>query len=67
MAVNKCVRAAGPEMPWVLYRIAAEDPELFEISPEQKADLERRMSAHRSDPASAIHWDQVLKKLFQRT
>ncbi len=34
----------------------AQDAEVFPLSDEQKAELDRRLEAHRRDPESAIRW-----------
>ncbi len=44
--------------------IAAEAPERVELSQAQKAELHRRVAAHRADPSTAIPWEQVRSKLF---
>jgi len=44
--------------------IAAEAPETVDLSEAQKAELHRRLAAHRADPSSAIPWEQVRSKLF---
>ena len=44
--------------------IAAEAPDTVELSQAQKAELHRRVAAHRADPSSAIPWEQVRSKLF---
>ena len=35
----------------------------FELTPEQEAELARRIAEHDADPASAIPWDEVRRKL----
>ena len=44
--------------------IAAEAPNSVELSQTQKAELHRRVAAHRADPSTAIPWEQVRTKLF---
>jgi putative addiction module component (TIGR02574 family) len=44
--------------------IAAEAPNTVELAQAQKAELHRRVAAHRADPSSAVPWDQVRSKLF---
>ena len=44
--------------------IAAEAPDTVELSQAQKAELHRRVAAHRADPSTAIPWEQVRSKLF---
>lgn len=44
--------------------IAAEAPNSVELSQTQKAELHRRVAAHRADPSTAVPWGQVRTKLF---
>jgi len=45
--------------------IAAEaPPNTVELSQAQKAELHRRVAAHRADPSTAVPWEQVRSKLF---
>jgi putative addiction module component (TIGR02574 family) len=44
--------------------IANEASNSVELSQAQKAELHRRLAAHRADPSSAIPWEQVRSKLF---
>lgn len=37
----------------------------FRLSPEEGAELHRRLAAHRSDPSSSIPWEIVRDKLFK--
>ncbi len=46
--------------------IADESPDAFPLSEAQKAELYRRLNAHRTDPGTAIPWEQVRARLFQR-
>jgi len=46
--------------------IAEEASDTFSLSPEQKAELSRRLAAHKADPSSAVSWEHVRRKLFQR-
>ena len=43
---------------------AADAPETVELSQAQKAEVHRRLAAHRADPSTAIPWEQVRSKLF---
>lgn len=45
--------------------IAAE-PEGVPISDEMKAELDRRLAAHRAEPSTAIPWEQVKAELRRR-
>jgi putative addiction module component (TIGR02574 family) len=36
------------------------------LSPEQRAELNRRMEAHAANPESALTWDRVLEQLRER-
>jgi putative addiction module component (TIGR02574 family) len=44
--------------------IAAEAPDTVGLSQIQRAELHRRVSAHRADPSTAVPWEQVRSKLF---
>lgn len=44
----------------------AQDAEAFPLSDEQKAELDRRLEAHRHDPELAIPWTEVRRELFER-
>lgn len=44
--------------------IVAEAPATVGLSQAQKAELHRRVDAHRADPSSAVPWEQVRSKLF---
>jgi len=35
----------------------------FVLSPEQEAELDRRLADHLANPSSAIPWDEVRRKL----
>ena len=43
----------------------AEQEAEFDLTPEQRAELDRRMTEHVADPASAIPWDEVRRKLLR--
>lgn len=38
----------------------------FDLTPEQRAELDRRLAEHFADPTSAIPWDEVRRKLLRR-
>lgn len=38
----------------------------IEISPEQQAELDRRIAAHEKNPEDLLTWDQVLAALRER-
>jgi putative addiction module component (TIGR02574 family) len=40
-----------------LWDSVAEAPEVLEITEAQRAELDRRLEAHRADPDSSIPWD----------
>lgn len=44
--------------------IATEAPDSVALSHAQKAELQRRVAAHRADPSTAVPWEQVRAKLF---
>ena len=37
----------------------------FDLTPEQRAELDRRLAEHIADPALAIPWDEVRRKLLR--
>ena len=37
----------------------------FDLTPEQLAELDRRLAEHIADPGSAIPWDEVRRKLLR--
>jgi putative addiction module component (TIGR02574 family) len=43
----------------------AEQEAEFELTPEQCAELDRRLAEHLADPASAIPWAEVRRKLLR--
>lgn len=43
--------------------IATGDPAGLELTAEQKAEIGRRLEAHRRDPSSAVPWEQVRSEL----
>ena len=44
--------------------IAVETTNTVELSQTHKAELHRRVAAHRADPSTAVPWEQVRSKLF---
>jgi putative addiction module component (TIGR02574 family) len=44
---------------------AAEQDTEFDLTPDQRAELERRLAEHAADPTSAIPWDEVRRKLLR--
>jgi putative addiction module component (TIGR02574 family) len=46
--------------------LIAEEPEGVPVSEEMKAELRRRLAAHRADPSTAIPWEQVKAELRRR-
>jgi putative addiction module component (TIGR02574 family) len=46
--------------------IAGESLDAFPLSEAQKTELYRRVEAHRTDPGTAVPWEQVRAKLFKR-
>jgi putative addiction module component (TIGR02574 family) len=45
--------------------IAEETSATVQLSPEQRAELHRRLAAHHADPGSSIPWEQVRTTLFK--
>lgn len=51
-----------------LYESVAGGPgNSFPLTDEQLAELERRMEEHRRDPGSAVPWEVVRERLFNRS
>lgn len=42
---------------------AERDDRVLPLSDEQKAELDRRIAAHRADPSGVIPWEQVREEL----
>lgn len=43
---------------------AAEQEAEFDLTPDQRAELDRRLAEHIADPSSAIPWDEVRRKFL---
>ena len=43
----------------------AEQEAEFDLTLEQRAELDRRLAEHIADPTSAIPWDEVRRKLIR--
>jgi len=43
----------------------AEQEAEFELTPEQRVELDRRLAEHIADPASALPWEEVRRKLLR--
>jgi putative addiction module component (TIGR02574 family) len=37
----------------------------FDLTPEQRAELDRRLAEHVADPTSAVPWEEVRRKLLR--
>ena len=44
---------------------APEQEAEFDLTPELRAELDRRLAEHVADPTSAIPWDEVRRKLLR--
>jgi putative addiction module component (TIGR02574 family) len=44
---------------------SAEQESEFDLTPEQRAELDRRLAEHIADPRSAVPWDEVRRKLLR--
>jgi putative addiction module component (TIGR02574 family) len=42
-----------------------EEGPTFPLTPEQRAELDRRWAEHEADPSSAIPWEQVRDELYR--
>jgi len=49
---------------WDSLTPAEQDAE-FQLTPDQRAELDRRLAEHIADPTSAIPWDEVRRKLLR--
>jgi putative addiction module component (TIGR02574 family) len=47
--------------------LAVQAPEAIGVSPEQRAELRRRVEAYEANPSAAIPWEQVRRKLRKAT
>jgi putative addiction module component (TIGR02574 family) len=45
---------------------AVEEDEAFALTPEQKAEIDRRIAEHERDPNSAVPWEEVRDRLLAR-
>lgn len=43
-----------------------EEDEAFALTPEQMAEIDRRIAEHDRDPSSAIPWEEVRDRLLAR-
>jgi putative addiction module component (TIGR02574 family) len=43
----------------------AEQEAEFDLTPEQHAELDRRLAEHIADPTSAVPWEEVRRKLLR--
>jgi len=44
----------------------AEQEAEFDLTPEQRAELDRRLAEHIADSSSAVSWEEVRRKLLLR-
>lgn len=51
---------------WESLDDAERDAEMA-LTPEQAAELDRRLADHLADPGSAVSWNEVRRKLTKRT
>jgi putative addiction module component (TIGR02574 family) len=45
---------------------AVDEDEAFVLTPEQMAEIDRRIAEHERDPSSAIPWEEVRGRLLAR-
>ena len=43
-----------------------EEDEDFALTPEQMAEIDRRIAEHERDPSSAVPWEEVKERLLAR-
>lgn len=46
--------------------VAVEEDDAFALTPEQKAEIDRRIAEHERDPSRAIPWEEVRQHLRAR-
>ena len=46
--------------------VAVEEDEAFALTPEQKAEIDRRIAEHQRDPGRASSWEEVRARLRAR-
>jgi putative addiction module component (TIGR02574 family) len=46
--------------------IVAENPDSIQLTPAQRAEVQRRLNEHDGDPSSAVGWEAFRSELFQR-
>jgi putative addiction module component (TIGR02574 family) len=69
--MNKALRDQAMQLPpkerlelgYDLIESVPEADDDFELTDEQKAEIERRMAEHERDPSSAIPWEVVREQL----
>jgi putative addiction module component (TIGR02574 family) len=49
-----------------LWDSIAADPETLPVTDAQREELERRLKEHEADPESAIPWDEVRRRLYEK-
>ncbi len=49
-----------------LWDSVAADPENVPLTDAQKRELRRRLAEHKADPDSAIPWEEVRRRLYER-
>jgi putative addiction module component (TIGR02574 family) len=61
-ALKEILALPEDERRWLVEEIAASLPEQqedFELTPELKAELDRRLAEHEANPDSGIPWEEV--------
>ena len=48
-----------------LWDSVSDAPEVLELSSSQRAELDRRLSAHRAEPGKAVPWSDLRRELFE--
>lgn len=46
--------------------LVAENPDSIQLTPAQRAEVQRRLNEHDADASSAVGWEAVRSELFER-
>jgi putative addiction module component (TIGR02574 family) len=49
-----------------LWDSIAADPEALSLTDAQREELDRRLADHDADPSSAVSWEEVRRRLYQK-
>jgi putative addiction module component (TIGR02574 family) len=69
MTLAEIVKLSVPERILLVEEIwdsIADEPDALQLTDEQKAELDRRLAAHRANPGAAQPWADVRERLRKR-